>query len=428
MLSLSPFLASALPFRAQSMFASQCLFCGHGNPAGAKFCNDCASPLQLKKCKQCDAINDRPATNCYECGAEFPPHMTETEASSAALTAAAEFASSASGDGDAERGHTQLSQRASKVLGVLQRPSDNKLARAYAHDVKVVAREMAAMVRQDGVYLMPATQFETSGSGTASDRPLQWRERVMRPLFESQRRLIRGVTPFFFSVEQRATYVIPVRDFVATAQRSRIARVALSALLVAALALSSYYVYRHPQSDTGGGSSAIRTLSSAVPAKTGVSTTVSVGTVGMSTEATSELASPAASASDVTGPQVKQGRIRPTEPAKLDTEALTPAQSLAAAPSQTADTVGVGPRPATPVATESRRKAMPAAGQQIVPKEIPSNRSTATYPDPLGGILMRPRAAATAVRIAPATPRARACTEAVAALGLCNPDTKAESK
>ncbi len=46
---------------------------------------------------------------------------------------------------------------------------------------------MAAMVRKDGVWLLPAcTQFETSGSVTASNRSLQWRERVISPLFESQ--------------------------------------------------------------------------------------------------------------------------------------------------------------------------------------------------------------------------------------------------
>ncbi len=40
--------------------------------------------------------------------------------------------------------------------------------------------------RTDGVYLLPAsTQFETSGSVTASNRSLQWRERVVEPLFES---------------------------------------------------------------------------------------------------------------------------------------------------------------------------------------------------------------------------------------------------
>jgi formate dehydrogenase major subunit len=46
---------------------------------------------------------------------------------------------------------------------------------------------MCAMVRQDGVYLLPAaTQLETSGSCTASNRSLQWREKVIEPLFESK--------------------------------------------------------------------------------------------------------------------------------------------------------------------------------------------------------------------------------------------------
>ena len=46
---------------------------------------------------------------------------------------------------------------------------------------------MAAMVRKEGVYLLPAcTQFETSGSATASNRSIQWREKVIEPLFESK--------------------------------------------------------------------------------------------------------------------------------------------------------------------------------------------------------------------------------------------------
>jgi len=37
------------------------------------------------------------------------------------------------------------------------------------------------------VYLLPAaTQFETAGSCTASNRSLQWRERVIEPLFDSR--------------------------------------------------------------------------------------------------------------------------------------------------------------------------------------------------------------------------------------------------
>ena len=41
--------------------------------------------------------------------------------------------------------------------------------------------------RTDGVYLLPAcTQFETYGSVTASNRSLQWREKVVDPIFESR--------------------------------------------------------------------------------------------------------------------------------------------------------------------------------------------------------------------------------------------------
>ncbi|MEF1227737.1 formate dehydrogenase subunit alpha, partial [Vibrio fortis] len=41
--------------------------------------------------------------------------------------------------------------------------------------------------RTDGVYLLPATtQFETYGSVTASNRSLQWRDKVVDPLFDSK--------------------------------------------------------------------------------------------------------------------------------------------------------------------------------------------------------------------------------------------------
>ncbi len=46
---------------------------------------------------------------------------------------------------------------------------------------------MFAKVRKDGAYLLPAaTQFECSGSVTASNRSVQWREQVIEPLFESR--------------------------------------------------------------------------------------------------------------------------------------------------------------------------------------------------------------------------------------------------
>ncbi|HYR35086.1 MAG TPA: molybdopterin-dependent oxidoreductase, partial [Burkholderiales bacterium] len=46
---------------------------------------------------------------------------------------------------------------------------------------------MFAKVRKDGAYLLPAaTQMETEGSVTASNRSLQWREKVIDPVFESR--------------------------------------------------------------------------------------------------------------------------------------------------------------------------------------------------------------------------------------------------
>jgi formate dehydrogenase major subunit len=46
---------------------------------------------------------------------------------------------------------------------------------------------MFAKVRKDGAYLLPAaSQFETEGSVTASNRSLQWREKVIEPLFDSR--------------------------------------------------------------------------------------------------------------------------------------------------------------------------------------------------------------------------------------------------
>src|SRR3954447_10628409 len=46
---------------------------------------------------------------------------------------------------------------------------------------------MFAKVRKEGAYLLPiATQFETEGSATCSNRSLQWREKGIEPMFDSR--------------------------------------------------------------------------------------------------------------------------------------------------------------------------------------------------------------------------------------------------
>jgi len=51
------------------MLPSDCPFCHHKNPAGAKFCNECGSPLNLAPCKRCGAINNMMDAECQRCGA-----------------------------------------------------------------------------------------------------------------------------------------------------------------------------------------------------------------------------------------------------------------------------------------------------------------------------------------------------------------------
>jgi hypothetical protein len=48
-----------------------CFCCDHRNPVGAKFCNACGTPLHLKPCKHCEAINVRAAAHCHGCGETF---------------------------------------------------------------------------------------------------------------------------------------------------------------------------------------------------------------------------------------------------------------------------------------------------------------------------------------------------------------------
>jgi hypothetical protein len=60
-----------------------CAFCDHRNPAGAKYCNDCAASLQLKPCHQCDAVNHQTATECPKCGASCAVLFGTPEATSA---------------------------------------------------------------------------------------------------------------------------------------------------------------------------------------------------------------------------------------------------------------------------------------------------------------------------------------------------------
>jgi double zinc ribbon protein len=69
------------------MSASRCRFCSHDNPDGARFCNGCGSPLHLKPCPQCEAVNDVAASQCYECGVALESTAPENTVGAAAASA-----------------------------------------------------------------------------------------------------------------------------------------------------------------------------------------------------------------------------------------------------------------------------------------------------------------------------------------------------
>jgi len=50
-----------------------CPFCEHQNPASAKFCNECGSPLHLTPCGDCGAVNSVADTHCWRCGGLLVP-------------------------------------------------------------------------------------------------------------------------------------------------------------------------------------------------------------------------------------------------------------------------------------------------------------------------------------------------------------------
>ena len=83
-----------------SMSTLACRFCAHDNPAGAKFCNDCGSPLHLKPCPHCEAFTDLSAENCHQCGASFGGVAADVPESAPASPVVVETAA-----GDAIRPH-----------------------------------------------------------------------------------------------------------------------------------------------------------------------------------------------------------------------------------------------------------------------------------------------------------------------------------
>src|SRR5690349_25088044 len=100
-----------------------CAFCHHHNPAGARFCNECASPLQLKPCDRCDAVNDYTASSCHNCGVTFPLSFGSSEAASASRA-------------ELPAGQGAIAGEVGVAATAMQRPSATSALRAYWRSVR----------------------------------------------------------------------------------------------------------------------------------------------------------------------------------------------------------------------------------------------------------------------------------------------------
>src|SRR5687767_10111908 len=125
------------------MSASTCAFCLHENPAGAKYCNDCSSPLALKPCRACDAVNTRTASACHRCRTAFAVEAPQADVSTETLVAQADETLE-----ELRRELAQATSRASSVVGAVREPIvatpsfpsvDTAISQAPAPPVEVIA-------------------------------------------------------------------------------------------------------------------------------------------------------------------------------------------------------------------------------------------------------------------------------------------------
>ncbi len=163
------------------MPASRCGFCLHDNPAGSKFCNECGSPLHLRPCPHCEAVNDDIARTCYRCAVVLPPPI----------------------DG----GHANAS------VDDAQR----------AHVPEVFGQSLDAITR-----LQPPAIGTNSGDETQRAAQTSWSE---------------VASTQSFVVDPDESRLASARSLAAAAQRQRRTRAALTVLLVIATTATVYYEY-----------------------------------------------------------------------------------------------------------------------------------------------------------------------------------------
>jgi hypothetical protein len=259
-----------------------------------------------------------------------------------------------------------------------------------------------------------------------------------------------------FSAAQRATAMVPL----APAERRSMPRVARVVLLptiaIIAIGVSAYYVYSHSvQLRERQGAQAVSAARADVNAGDPTPPNPKIGvTVPSASSASLGTGSVAAIGTATPAPPVEPSTAFATSPASQGTAAATGSNGASSqtpspnepSPSEphpqvstsdqvisaqqfAAEAAGVVKEPsaATAAAGELRRK-VPAAGNEVPAKHSATNRPTRTDPAASAAGSVPSLLTDSRVNVRPNVPRPGACTEAIAALGLCSLNSKWESK
>ena len=356
------------PAANPSMRPAPCAFCQRVNPADSKYCNACGAPLPLVPCARCGAVNDPGALACYQCAAPL------LEAGSGARPLANEGSGAAGSTGRTAQARTEPT------------PQPSPGTEGPDPDAKLFAT-LQELHRLLGSSDSGATTGRPDGTGlrldTMDDRP----RTTVTPLADAPR-----------SYPAPAVASSTTRAAPRVVRHRRPAAVVGAGVVLAVLAVAAFYAYRErPAPDVPAASGAVKDGGS--PSDAGVLVSPSPG-AGSVKPAASSLA-PAISAR-----VGADGQPAGTAP-ESGVTASRPAPQTSGFPSA----------PATVPLAGSSRETTAGPGRPGAAPRDPSEGAAAV---PAAG--PRPRRADAAPGVIERPPRVGPCTDAVAALGLCEPE------
>jgi len=380
------------------MSAFSCLFCSHANPAGSRYCNECGSPLRLKPCPECDAVNDLEAVNCYQCSGSLIARSVEVSAVESEKQPAASV--SAPGQGLCSAPGPNLPELIEERLDALRRQMGTP--REAPSEQRSEASSATAPVQDAVVQGMracsPVALAQRTLQAAAAARPL--------PGLRSQRRPYMMVATLMVGIAAWA-YIL----YGPPTQLEHW----LSAFGSKALLFQRSYLATTPMRSIS--QAGATPLASPEPRETAVGSNAEpAARLEVASPRSEALASPVAidslvrNADSDAGPaQSDEGKSADPPPPAGVHEALPLAVPAAA-----------NALDERPVAAEASKHSLRAAMRRVERPRI-SRAPSLTAPD----VLMPPRANDAR---APAGLRgAGSCTQGVAALGLCNPDRRQEA-